>query len=113
MIIDYYSVGQRIKKYRKAYQLSQEELADKVGISVTHLSHIENGNTKLSLQVLVDISDCLLIDVDILLKGQSSDNRTRVSEQITTILDNCSIQESHYLLDILSEMHALYQKHIQ
>ena len=48
--MDYYAIGQRIRKFRKACGLSQEELAEKVGISTTHMSHIETGNTKLSLR---------------------------------------------------------------
>lgn len=41
----------------KAYNLSQEQLADKVKISTTHISHIETGNTKLCLAVLVKIAE--------------------------------------------------------
>ncbi|MGM9791503.1 MAG: helix-turn-helix domain-containing protein, partial [Candidatus Cryptobacteroides sp.] len=52
--MDYYKIGQKIRKIRKAHGLSQEELAEKVGISTTHMSHIETGNTKLSLPVFVD-----------------------------------------------------------
>ena len=47
--MNYYEIGQRIRKFRKAYNLSQEQLAEMVGISTTHMSHIETGNTKLSL----------------------------------------------------------------
>ena len=54
--MDYYDVGQRIRKIRKARGLSQEQLAEKVGISTTHMSHIETANTKLSLPVFVDIA---------------------------------------------------------
>lgn len=39
--MDYYKIGQRIRKFRKAYHLSQEQLAEKVGISTTHMSHVE------------------------------------------------------------------------
>lgn len=46
--MDYYEIGQRIRKMRKAHEFSQEELAEKIGISTTHMSHIETGNTKLS-----------------------------------------------------------------
>ena len=46
--MDYYAIGQRIRKFRKAHRLSQDELAERIGISVTHMSHIETGNTKLS-----------------------------------------------------------------
>ena len=53
--MDYYTLGQRIRYYRKKQGLSQEQLAEKVNISTTHMSHIENGSTKLSLQVFVDL----------------------------------------------------------
>ena len=36
----YYDIGQRIRHYRKACGLSQESLADKADISVTHMSHL-------------------------------------------------------------------------
>ena len=49
--MDYYAIGQRIRKFRKAQNLSQEALAEQANISTTHMSHIETGNTKLSLQV--------------------------------------------------------------
>ena len=57
--MDYYKIGQKIRKTRKAHGLSQEELAEKVNISTTHMSHIETGNTKLSLPVFVDIAAAL------------------------------------------------------
>ena len=65
--MNYYEIGQRIRKYRRAVNLSQEELAEKVGISVTHMSHIETGNTKLSLPVLVEIAIILSVQTDELL----------------------------------------------
>ena len=65
--MDYYQIGQRVRKYRKAQGLSQEELAARVGISVTHMSHIETGNTKLSLPVLVELACALGVQSDDLL----------------------------------------------
>ena len=69
--MDYYEIGQQIRKSRKAHGLSQEQLAEMVGISVTHMSHIETGNTKLSLPVLVEIATALNVRTDDLL-GRSS-----------------------------------------
>ena len=65
--MDYYQIGQRVRKYRKAQGLSQEELAARVGISVTHMSHIETGNTKLSLPVFLQLSQVLGVGTDDLL----------------------------------------------
>ena len=36
--MEYYKIGQQIRKIRKVRQLSQEELAEQVGISTTHMS---------------------------------------------------------------------------
>ena len=57
-------IGQRIRKYRRAHSFSQEELAERVGISTTHMSHIETGNTKLSLAVLVKLALVLEVNTD-------------------------------------------------
>ena len=57
--MNYEEIGKRIREYRKLKNLSQEQLAEKINISTTHMSHIETGSTKLSLQVLVDIAKVL------------------------------------------------------
>ncbi|CUX12950.1 helix-turn-helix domain-containing protein [Clostridium sp. C105KSO13] len=54
--MNYYEIGHRIRKYRKALNLTQEQLAYKVEISTTHISHVESGNTKLSLPLLVKLA---------------------------------------------------------
>ena len=65
--MDHYEIGQRIRKIRKARGISQERLAELVDISTTHMSHIETGNTKLSLPVLVALATALETRVDELL----------------------------------------------
>ena len=72
--MDYYMIGQKIRKFRKDCGLSQKQLAEKVGISTTHLSHIETGNTKLSLPVFVDITEALSVQTDELLYDTPSIN---------------------------------------
>ena len=63
----YIAIGQRIRKFRKAQNLSQEALAEQANISTTHMSHIETGNTKLSLQVFADLAAALHVSADDLL----------------------------------------------
>ena len=41
--MDYYVIGQRIRKTRKAHGLSQEQLAELVGVSRNTISSIETG----------------------------------------------------------------------
>ena len=57
--MDYCKIGEKVRKFRKAKGMSQEQLAEIVDISVTHISHIETGNTKLILSVFLDIAKAL------------------------------------------------------
>ena len=65
----YKDIGIKIGKYRKEKNITQEELAIKVGISYSYLTQIEAPNLvkKMSLEVLFDIADALNIDVKNLL----------------------------------------------
>ena len=79
----------------------QEQLAEKVGISTTHLSHIETGNTKLSLPVFVDIAEALSVQTDELLYDTPSINLSTKAE-ILNVLDSCSTQDFYILRDIIN-----------
>jgi transcriptional regulator with XRE-family HTH domain len=48
--------GTNLKRYRKAKHLSQEELSEKVDISVNHLSKIERGVAFVSADLLEKLS---------------------------------------------------------
>lgn len=97
--MDYYKIGQKIRKYRKAAGFSQEQLAEKIGVSVTHMSHIETGNTKLSLPVFVSIAESLEVQTDDLLSEGLSDRQTSLSE-LANILDGCSAAQIRIITDI-------------
>ena len=99
--MDYYKIGQRIRKYRKANNLSQEELAEKIDISVTHMSHIETGNTKLSLPVLVRLAKVLDVGTDELLFGNKDSQRSASVERIVETLEHSSTRQLRILSDIL------------
>ena len=111
-MMDYYKIGQRIRKLRKAHGLSQEELAEKVNISVTHMSHIETGSTKLSLPVFVDIALALEVRTDDLL-GTPSDIVTGTSvNEIASVLEGCSVQEARVIVDIVRVMKLSMDKYL-
>lgn len=99
--MDYYQIGQRIRKYRKALGLSQETLAERVGISVPHMSHIETGNTKLSLPVLVALAEALEVRTDDLLFEERRRERSTVLAEIDSTLSGCSARELTFLSDLI------------
>ncbi len=65
--INYIDLGQRIRKARKSKNINQRMLAEKLGISTQHCSHIETGKTHISLPLLVKIANELDSSLDELL----------------------------------------------
>ena len=110
--MDYYKIGQKIRKYRKACGLSQEQLAERVGISVTHMSHIETANTKLSLPVFVDIANALEVQLDDLLSETLSERNTSIDE-LLGILEGCSAQQIRIITDVARATKISLEKHIE
>ena len=109
--MDYRKIGQRIRNYRKSRQLSQEELAEQVGISVTHMSHIETGNTKLSLPVFVKIAEALYIQTDELLHDVPPLTRPTLNDVVRKLFNSCSIYEAYCLTEILKSAKAVLDKY--
>ena len=108
--LDYYKIGQRIRKLRRAHGFSQEELAERIGISTTHMSHIETGNTKLSLQVFVDIATALEVRTDDLLDTPTV-TTSQALEEIAAVLDRCTAQEARIIADIVKAAKRSLDKH--
>ena len=66
----YIRIGLNISLKRKLKKMTQIELAEKIGISRTHMSNIEAPNmvTPVSLEVIFDICDVLNISPEVLFK---------------------------------------------
>ena len=109
--MNYSKIGEKIKKYRKAKGLSQEFLAEKAGISITHMSHIETGNTKLSLPVLVALSDALDVQTDDLIYDEIRGRQIALQE-LDEILSSCSDQEIRIILDVIKATKISLKKHL-
>lgn len=108
--MDYYKIGQKIRQYRKALGLSQEQVAEQIGISLTHMSHIETGNTKLSLQVLVDIAKTLNVQTDDLLFDFKS-TKTIAIQEIAETLETCDVQQARIISDLVKATKIALDKH--
>lgn len=60
---EYKKLGLNIAYYRKDKGLSQMELSEKIDISRTHMSRIENNDCAVSLDVIFSIAQVLDISV--------------------------------------------------
>ena len=62
-MIDYTLIGKRIQTQRLEKGITQEKLAEQVGISVVYLSKIENGRVYPTLETLSNI--CTELDTEL------------------------------------------------
>lgn len=69
MDIQYHLIGKRIQLRRKELGLRQCALAEMLNISNNHMSSIETGREKPSLEILLHICDALEVTPDYLLLG--------------------------------------------
>ena len=67
--MDYVDMGKRVRKQRQLIGLTQQELAERIGVSTSFVGHVERGTRKASLETLVALSTALGVGVDYLLAG--------------------------------------------
>lgn len=99
--IDYKAIGKRIRTARLKAGMTQELLAEKAGLSTTHMSNIETGSSKLSLPAIISLADALGVSVDELLCDNVIRSWEIFSREIQDILSDCDEYEIRILADIL------------
>ena len=75
------------------------------------MSHMETGNTKLSLSVFADIASALSVQTDELLYDIPQFNKTVIKQELTEIVDSCSQQDMCILLDVLKTLKSSLEKY--
>lgn len=103
--IDYVKIGQRIKAARLEKGLNQSDLGALVGCSNNHMSHVEIGQTKVSLALLLKLSQALEKDFDFFILDTPYAKRERIIDsEIAEKLKCCNtttLIAASKMLDIL------------
>lgn len=110
--MNYVEIGMRVRMFRRKKGLTQEELAEIVDISVPHMSHIETGNTKLSLPVFVALAEALDIRADDLLYDHPTATSGAALEEIARVLESCTAQQARCIADIAKAAKVAIDKNL-
>lgn len=102
------SLGKRIRLRRKELGISQNKLAELVDISNNHMSAIENGREKPSLEKFITLCDLLKTTPDFLLLGVLHPGN--VTRNITDNLRLCSPEDIRLVEQIIELMVARNQQ---
>ena len=100
MALDYNIIGERLKKARIENNLTQEELAEKLDVSIAFLSRIERGSSHISLKRLSQICDILGITEGSILNGSSNNSNTYLASEFDDILKNTTPEKQKLIYKI-------------
>lgn len=100
MVIDYVKLGQRIKKIRKQKKLTQEKLAEHLDVSTVYISQMENGRTRLNLEMLVRVANLLDTDPGYFLNGTAYSSPEYLTSDLASLLQNCTPAQRQLILDV-------------
>ena len=75
-------IGTKIKEARMEAQLTQEQVADELGISRQTMSNWENNKTYPDIVSVIKMSDLYKVSLDYLLKGSGEKQMTNYMEYL-------------------------------
>ena len=104
MELNYKLIGVRIKNARLTNELTQEKLAELANISPQHVSHVENGGTKLSLPCLVAICNALGVTSDKMLMDSIPQAEIYLAGEVARVFSECSASEIYLMLSVAESL---------
>lgn len=100
MALDYSVIGSRIKQARLAKNMTQEDLADQIDISVAFLSRVERGNSRVNLKRLNQLCDLLDVSEGYLLNGASSSSENYLDKEFTDLIKSVSPEKQKLIYNV-------------
>lgn len=94
-------LGIVIKQARLDKNLSQEQFAEMLDITPTHVKHIESGRRNPSVTILFQMADILSFSLDSLIDNSKNRITSHKKDRIINILNDCNEKELDIIADIV------------
>ena len=87
--MDQIKIGALLRELRKEKNQSQEQLAERFGVSSRSVSRWENGNTMPDISIMIELADYYEVDLRELLSGErkSENMNTEIKETLAMVAD--------------------------
>lgn len=100
--------GKVLKEFRIKNKLTQEQLAEKLEISLKYISRIENGNSGIKTQTLIKYINILGINPNLIFKDFINNEKLKPQVELTIKLDNLS-EDNIILLNSIADLLIKFQ----
>ncbi len=99
-------IGRLLQTARKSKKVSQEELSAKIGLSKGHMSAVERGTCKGSIELLMGYCEHLHMTPNEILKIDDGEIVEDLKRQLFTI----PIDEQEKIVDIIKIIRSIYKR---
>ena len=100
MALDYSIIGQRIKQARLAKNYTQDELSEKLDVSIAFLSRVERGSSHINLNRLHQLCNLLDVSEGYILNGASSDSENYLTQEFNDLIKSCTADKQRLIYKV-------------
>lgn len=93
-------MSMRLKQKRKMHKLTQEQMAEKLNVSVKHYGSVERGQTGLSMENLIEVCNILGTDLNYLILGEETE-KDYFPEKVKELYFSCSKEKRPLLIELM------------
>lgn len=93
-------MGIRLKKKRKMLKLTQEQMAEKLNVSIKHYGGVERGQAGLSMENLIETCSILGTDLNYLILGECEE-KDYLPEKLKELYFSCPEEKRPVFLELM------------
>ena len=98
------NIGENLRRLRRAADMTQEQLADKLGVAYQSVSRWENGTTYPDMELLPALSSIFGVTVDELLGMEESKKKEQIIERYREYGELCDGDDPEKVVNLLREL---------
>ncbi|OGP49768.1 MAG: hypothetical protein A2Y79_04835 [Deltaproteobacteria bacterium RBG_13_43_22] len=95
-------IGIRISEIRKKKGFTQDQLAEKMEISPKYLSSIERGRENPTLNTLINLAQCLEVDLGVIFSFPQIEDPAKRKSLISSLLNKADDDQLKLALKVLA-----------
>ncbi len=104
MDIDFSNIGRRIQNTRIEQNMTQKQMADFLGISMSYISRLENGRIGVEIENFVKICDCLNISLYDVLSEKNNNIIGYMNKDLYELIMKCNLEKQKIIYDVVKLM---------
>lgn len=100
-------LGEIFKEYRVKNKLTQERIAEKLGISVKYISRIENGTGGVKVETLVNYMNILCMSPNVIFNKLITNEDLKLQMQLSEKASELSDDKINFIISVIDLLENL------